>query len=100
MDIRSLAEPLVESVTGSLDRNVHTSGQLEVILKGFGSSPVPPCTKDKKAILTVGCYPLKAPPYWLISRYLLHTLDTVLGDTADLLTMVCMHMPRWSSFTA
>ena len=36
--------------------------------------------------------------YWPISRYLLHTLETVLGDTANLLTMARMDVPSWRSW--
>ena len=75
---------------------MHISGLLEVILQGSGSAaPVPP-------VLLLGCCPAAGllpsysplhMVYWPVSWYLLHALDPVLRDTANLLATARIDVP-------
>ncbi|KAK9517712.1 hypothetical protein VZT92_023058 [Zoarces viviparus] len=70
----------------------------EVMLLCSGSAPrVPPRTKEQIPVLLLGCCPYTAlsssPCVMAASWYLVHALETVLGDTANLLTTA--HGPSW-----
>lgn len=60
---------------------------LEVVLWGSGCAPPDaPCTKEQSLALLSPLLQV----YWTVFQYLLHALDTVLGDTANCLAMAGM----------
>lgn len=80
---------LIESAPADLSRNMHIIGPLKHISQGSGSiSPVPSCKRRRKWfhcwVVALLCSPPRPLVYWPVSRYILHVLVTVLGDTVDL----------------
>ena len=92
---------LMESVSDSLVRNMHTSSLLEALYSALAVLPLflvaqrsryrSCCRVD--ALLR----PCPVPRATAIPRYLLHVLETVLGDTANRLGTARMDVLSWRS---
>ena len=92
---------LMESVSDSLVRNMHTSSLKRHFIVLWQCSPCSLLHKGADTGPAAGLMPFYGPVLSLVQRpvprYLLHVLETVLGDTANLLGTARMDVLSWRS---